>query len=175
MDALTPVVVTLRPNVDEAMAAFMPIAMQRPSVATYRVIIFVVGLILVAVGVLMAIYERSYFLGPLWIVVGAFFLIRPLFAMRNAVHRLVVASAKRLTDTHEVMTISSAGIDSKSDVASSHFDWAALSMAQRMPTGLIYQVGGTTYYVSASEFASKAEFDRAVAIVRGGIGSKFKE
>src|SRR5215469_3246616 len=118
MDALTPVVVTLRPNVDEAMAAFMPIAMQRPSVATYRVIIFVVGLILVAVGVLMAIYERSYFLGPLWIVVGAFFLIRPLFAMRNAVHRLVVASAKRLTDTHEVMTISSAGIDSKSDVAS---------------------------------------------------------
>ena len=173
MDALTPVVVTRRPNVDEAMTAFMPIALARPAIATYRVIVFILGAILVAFGIVSVFYMRDYLFGPICIVVGVFFLTMPLFAIRNAVRRLVLSSAKRLIDTHEVMTISSAGIDSKSDNATSHFDWSALSMAQRVPTGLIYRVGGTTYYVSASEFASTAEFDRAIAIVRGGTGATF--
>jgi hypothetical protein len=175
LDELTPVVVARRPNVDEAIAAFMPIALQRPAVATYRVLVFAMGLIIVAAGIATLVYGRQYLYGTVWIVVGAFFLTRPFFAMRNAVRRLVVSSAKRLTDTHEVMTISAAGIDAKSDNASSHFDWSALSMARRLPTGLVYQVGGTTYYVSASEFASVAEFDRAIAIVRGGVGSNFRD
>src|SRR5690242_11701937 len=115
------------------MAAFMPIALQRPAAGTYRIAVFLLGLVLAGYGLLSLVYQRDYFFGLLWVAVGAFFLTLPILAIRNAVRRLVVASAKRLAESHEVMTISSSGIDTKSDNASAHFDWAALAMARRVP------------------------------------------
>jgi hypothetical protein len=133
----------------------------------------VVALVLIAYGVQAVTGEHDYLFGPVWIAGGAAVLILPLISVRSAVRRLVVTSAKRLADTHELLTISASGIDAKSDHAFAHYDWEALSMAQRLPTGLTYQIGGTTYYVSASEFASVAEFDRAIA--RAGVGANFRD
>jgi hypothetical protein len=175
VDALTPVVVTRRPNVDEALRALMPLVTKRPTTITYQLVIVVLALALVAYGVQAVTGEHDYVFGPVWIAGGAAVLVLPLLSVRSAVKRLVVTSAKRLVDTHEVLTISASGLDAKSDHATAHFDWAALSMARRLPTGLIYQIGGTTYYVSASEFASVAEFDRAVAIARAGVGANFRD
>lgn len=153
----------------------MPLVARRPTTVTYRLVIIVLALALVAYGVQMVTGERDYLFGPVWIAGGAAVLVLPLLSIRSAVRRLVGASAQRLVETHEVLTISASGIDTKSDHASAHFDWAALSVAQRLPTGLTYQIGGTTYYVSATEFESIAEFDRAVAIARAGVGTNFRD
>jgi len=153
----------------------MPLVTKRPTTITYRLVVVILALALVAYGVQAVTGEHDYLFGPVWIAGGAAVLVLPLLSVRSAVRRLVVTGAKRLVETHEILTISASGIDAKSDHAFAHYDWAALSMAQRLPTGLIYQIGGTTYYVSASEFTTVAEFDRAVAIARTGVGTNFRD
>jgi hypothetical protein len=72
----------------------------------------------------------------------------------------------------ETVTFSTAGMDSQSAHASAHVDWAAIRSARTTPLGLVLQLGRSVVYISRSDFASRDEYQRALALIADGLGPR---
>jgi len=170
-DDPAPIQAVVNPDPSEAARVQTRLFLRSPLGIAFVALVVVVCLPIAALGFWL-IYARQQY------IVGTFFAV---FACALAVMwplRFPAAMAKRIEKTlaaepgERVLTFSTNGVDSKTPHSAAHVDWTAVKGARTVPEGLLLHIGRTNFFVSKRNFASQAEYERAVELIGGKIGAR---
>ena len=161
----------VNPDPSEAARVQTRLFLRSPLGVAFVARVVIVCLPIAAFGFWLIFVRQQY-------VVGTFFAVFACALLVMWPLRFPAAMAKRIEKTlaaepgERALTFSTQGVDSKTPHTEAHVDWTAVKGARTVPEGLLLHIGRTRFFVSKRNFASPAEYDRAIQLIGSMIGAR---
>jgi hypothetical protein len=168
-DAGNAVTATSRPDLHEASRVLFGVTMRSTGVGFYLGAIALLGLFLILIS--RSFMPQDPVIGYGAIVIGILIIVGPVWSIRSAIRKRLRAALPNVTGS--TFTFSGSGIDTKSTHSRSHYDWPAVRSGRRIREGLLFQIGQATMFMSVRYFDNSDDFERAIALFKRTLGTKF--